>query len=32
LGPYRFRPPEPNIVLSTEHEDCTQERRIQKEA
>jgi MFS family permease len=32
LGPYRFRPPEPNIVLSTEHEDCTQELRIQKEA
>lgn len=32
LGPYRFRPPEPNIVLPTEHENCTQELRIQTEA
>jgi MFS family permease len=32
LGPYRFRPSEPNIVLSTEHENCTQELGIQKEA
>jgi MFS family permease len=31
LGPYRFRPPEPNIVLSTGHENCTQELRIQTE-
>jgi len=31
LGPYRFRPPEPNIVLATEHDNYTQELRIQTE-
>jgi MFS family permease len=31
LGPYRFRPPEANIVLPTEPENCTQELEIQTE-
>jgi MFS family permease len=32
LGPYRFRPPEPNIALPKKNESCTQELKIQTEA
>ena len=31
LGPYRFRPPEPNIALPKKNENCTQQLKIQTE-
>ncbi len=30
IGPYRFRPPEPNIALPKRHENCTQELKIKR--